>query len=106
MALVNRKRGHREKAALWDLRLVILPLVNLTIGHTRGKMLSVVVPAPAEITGALSRRLRWLSLQHTDNVHTVNALQSRVQALHCSRQRMIGIRKPKVKMGGEGNRKW
>lgn len=57
---------------------------GLTIGHTRGKVFSLVVSASAEVTGALSRRLRRLALQHADDVHAVDALQSSVQALHCS----------------------
>lgn len=59
---------------------------ELTIGHTRGEVLSLVVSASAEITGALSRRLRRLALQHVDDVHAVDALQSCVQALHCSEE--------------------
>ena len=58
---------------------------ELTIGHTRGEVLSLVVSAPAHITGALSGGLRRLALQHVDDVHAVDALQSRVQALHCSK---------------------
>lgn len=56
---------------------------ELTIGHTRGEVLSLILPASAEVTGALSRWLRRLALQHADYVHTVNALQSYIQALHC-----------------------
>lgn len=56
---------------------------KLTIGHTRGEVLSLIVSASAEITGALSRWLRWLALQHVDYVHTVDTLQSCIQALHC-----------------------
>lgn len=47
-------------------------------------MLSLVVSTSVEITGALPHGLRWLALQHVDDVHAVNALQSCVQALHCS----------------------
>lgn len=57
---------------------------ELTIGHTRGEVLSLVVSPSAEVTGALSGRLRWLALQHVDNVHAVDTLQSCIQALHCS----------------------
>lgn len=57
---------------------------ELTIGQTRGKVLPLVVSASAEVTGPLSRSLRRLALQHVDYVHTINTLQSCVQALHCS----------------------
>lgn len=56
---------------------------ELTIGHTRGEVFSLVVAAPAHVTGALSNGLRRLALQHVDYVHPVDALQSCVQALHC-----------------------
>lgn len=72
------KRDMGEGAALLDLGR------ELTIGHTRGEVVSLIVSASAEITGALSRGLRRLALQHAYDVHTVNTLQGRVQALHCS----------------------
>lgn len=71
-----RQKGHREEAALWDLGR------ELTIRHTRRDVLSLIVSASIEITGTLSRRLGWLALQHVDYVHTVDTLQSCVQALH------------------------
>lgn len=74
----SRQEGHGEGAALWDLGR------ELTIGHTRGEVLSLVVSASAEVAGALSRGLRRLALQHVDYVHAVDTLQSCVQALHCS----------------------
>lgn len=57
---------------------------ELTIGHTRGEVLSLTVSASAEVTGTLSRWLRRLALQHVDYVHTVDTLESCIQALHCS----------------------
>lgn len=65
---------------------------ELTIGQTRRKMLSVVVPMSVEVTWPLSgwwRRRPLLALQHVDDVQTVDALQSRVQALHCSERRHV-----------------
>lgn len=56
---------------------------ELTIGHTRGEVLSLIVSAPGHVTGTLSDGLRRLALQHVDYVHAVDALQSCVQALHC-----------------------
>lgn len=70
--------GYEEKgAALWDLGK------EITIGDTRGEVVSLIVSASAEITGALSRRLWRLALQHVDYVHAVDTFQSRVQTLHC-----------------------
>lgn len=75
---VKAKRGRGEGAALWDLGR------ELTIGHTRGEVVSLVVSTSAEVAGALSGGLSRLALQHVDDVHTVDTLQSCVQALHCS----------------------
>lgn len=58
---------------------------ELTIGHTRGEMLSAMA-ASAEIPGALPLRLGRRTLQHVDDVHAVDALQSCVQALHCGQK--------------------
>lgn len=51
-------------------------------------MFSVMVPASIELTWSLSgwwRRCPLLALEHVDNVQTVDALQSCVQTLHCSK---------------------
>lgn len=76
---------------------------ELTIGHTRGEVLSLVVSASGEIT-ALSRGLRRLPLQHVNYVHAVDTLQSCVQALHCRDDawRRDTSRQRKGE-GGEGN---
>lgn len=50
-------------------------------------MVSLAVSTSVEITGSLSHRLRWLALQHVDDVHAVDALQSCVQTLHCSEKK-------------------
>lgn len=57
---------------------------ELTVGHTGGEVLPLIVLASAEITGALSRWLWRLTFQHVDNVHAVDTLQSHIQALHYS----------------------
>lgn len=72
--------GQREKEKIWRCGKLG---GELTIGHTRGEVLPLVVLMPADIPGALSRRLRWLTFQHVDYVHPVDALQSCVQTLHC-----------------------
>lgn len=93
----SKQWGHGEGAALWDLGR------ELTIGHTRGEVLSLIVSASAEISGALSRRLRRLALQHVYNVHTVDTLQSCVQALHCSEDVwMRDTSRQRQREGGEG----
>lgn len=63
-----------ENCTIWE--------PELTIGHTRGEVLSFV-SAPAGVTGGRPGWLRRLALQHVDDVHAVDTLQSHVQALHC-----------------------
>lgn len=77
-------RGQGEKGSGEGKGCIVGPWKKggLTIGHTRGEVLSLVVPASAEVAGALSGGLRRLALQHVDDVHAVDALQSCVQALH------------------------
>lgn len=75
------RKWDRNETRPWDLGRA------LTIGHTRGQMVSLAVSTSVEITGSLSHRLRWLALQHVDDVHAVDALQSCVQTLHCSEKK-------------------
>lgn len=63
-----------ENCTIWE--------PELTIGHTRGEVLSLM-SAPAGVPAGRPGRLRRLALQHVDDVHAVDALQSHVQALHC-----------------------
>jgi len=84
-------------AALWDWGR------ELTIGYTRGEVVSLIVPA-SEFMGALSQWLRRLPLQHIDDVHTVNTLQSRVQALHCRENAQTSESSMQGKRDGEVSR--
>lgn len=59
---------------------------ELTIGDTRGEMISFIVSASANLLRAFSPSLIRLALQHVHYVHTVYALQSCVQALHCIKE--------------------
>lgn len=45
-------------------------------------MLFVVVSPSVQVTGALSHRLGRVTLQHVDDVHTVDVLQGGVYTLH------------------------
>lgn len=50
------------------------------------------VSAPAGVTGGRPGRLRRLALQHVDDVHAVDTLQSHVQALHCRGTKETGLK--------------
>lgn len=94
MSQHQSKRDMGEGAAVWNLGR------ELTIGHTRGEVV-YIVSTSAEVPG-LSHRLRWLALQHVDYVHTVNTLQSCIQALHCRRPMRRGTSRQRKREGREG----